>query len=149
MSRTLKNGKVGSFNFLRGKNYESYALSPHLLLFLGKTDNILHIGHRTQSQHIISWNGHFFFFSFKMHMFDANLISKIIIWNLYPSKRAKWDSCFYFSRCCHQIHIVVFFPSLFFLFFSQSTQFFPDSTVAMLSGYEKVFWLLSYQSSFK
>lgn len=33
MSRTLKNGKVGSFKFLRGKNSESYALSPYLLFF--------------------------------------------------------------------------------------------------------------------
>ena len=42
MSKTLKNGKGGSFKFLRGKSHESYALSPYLLLFLGKKYKILY-----------------------------------------------------------------------------------------------------------
>ena len=122
MSRTLKTGKGSSLKCPRGKSYESYVLCFLSLPapFLGKKYKILHPGDGMGVKiKYFKMKWAVLSFTFKMYMLDTNLIPKISNWNLYPSKRARWNSSFIFQDAVFfsKMLIGMFSPSIFLLFF--------------------------------
>lgn len=96
----------------------SSLFSPYLLLFRKEIQDSPSWGWDESQDKIFLNEMTVLSFTFKMYVLDTNLMPKISNWNLYPSKRARWNAPL-FSRCCIFLRcsLGMFSPSIFLLFF--------------------------------